>query len=40
MACVNMGVTTFRSGGALGFDTLAAQAVLRARRAHPEARLS
>lgn len=38
-ACLNMGVSTFRSGGALGFDTLAAQAVLRARRAHPEARL-
>lgn len=28
------GVTTFRAGGALGFDTLAAEAVLRARATH------
>lgn len=37
--CLSLGVTTFRSGGALGFDTLAAQAVVRARHVHPQARL-
>ena len=33
------GVTTFYTGGALGFDTLAAEAVLRARQKNPELRL-
>ena len=33
------GYTTFICGGALGFDTLAAQRVLAARRRHPEFRL-
>lgn len=33
------GVTTFYCGGALGFDTLAAQAVLKARRFHPQVKL-
>ena len=33
------GVRFFGAGGALGFDTLAAQAVLRLRQSHPELRL-
>lgn len=32
-------ITTFYCGGALGFDTLAAQAVLKARRFHPQVKL-
>ena len=32
-------MTDFYAGGALGFDTLAAQAVLKARRFHPQIRL-
>lgn len=32
-------ITTFYCGGALGFDTLAAQAVLKARRFHPRVKL-
>lgn len=35
----NMGVTTFFSGGALGFDTLAAEAVIEKRKRHPNLRL-
>ena len=33
------GVRTFLAGGALGFDTLAAQAVISFRMSHPDARL-
>ena len=33
------GVDTFISGGALGFDTLAAEAVIEAKRRHPDIRL-
>lgn len=33
------GVTAFYCGGALGFDTLAAQVVLKARRFHPQVKL-
>lgn len=33
------GGTVFRAGGALGFDTMAAQTVLELREAHPEIRL-
>ena len=33
------GVRTFRAGGALGFDTVAALAVLRLRKQHPDVRL-
>lgn len=36
---LKQGVTTFYAGGALGFDTLAAQAVLNARRFHPQVKL-
>ena len=36
---LKQGVTTFYTGGALGFDTLAAQAVLNARRFHPQVKL-
>lgn len=36
---IQQGVTDFYAGGALGFDTLAAQAVLKARRFHPQIRL-
>ena len=36
---VNMGVTTFYAGGALGFDTLAAQAVLRLKDSFPHIKL-
>ena len=32
-------ITTFYCGGALGFDTLAAQVVLKARRFHPQVKL-
>ena len=35
----NKGVRTFRAGGALGFDTVAALSVLRLREKHPDARL-
>lgn len=38
-ACWLRGYTTFICGGALGFDTLAAQRVLQARRRHPELKL-
>ena len=34
-----MGVTTFYAGGCTGFDTLAAQAVLEYRSAHPDVEL-
>lgn len=33
------GVTTFISGGALGFDIMAAKAVIRAKEKHPEVQL-
>ena len=36
---IKQDVTDFYAGGALGFDTLAAQAVLKARRFHPQVRL-
>ena len=36
---IKQGVTDFYAGGALGFDTLAVQAVLKARRFHPQVRL-
>ncbi len=36
---IKSGATVFRAGGALGFDTLAAQAVLKLRRKYPEIRL-
>lgn len=36
---IKQGVTTFYCGGALGFDTLAAQAVLNARWSHPQVKL-
>ena len=36
---LKQGVTIFYTGGALGFDTLAAQAVLNARRFHPQVKL-
>uniref|UniRef100_UPI003FEF540E SLOG family protein n=1 Tax=Candidatus Fimivicinus sp. TaxID=3056640 RepID=UPI003FEF540E len=36
---LKQGVTIFYTGGALGFDTLAAQAVLNARRYHPQVKL-
>lgn len=32
---IHCGFTKFRAGGALGFDTLAAQAVLRLREQYP-----
>lgn len=35
----NMGITTFYAGGALGFDTLAAEAVLACRNQNPDIRL-
>lgn len=38
-ALLNRDITTFYCGGALGFDTLAAQAVLKARRFHPQVKL-
>ena len=37
---VSLGVTRFFTGGNLGFDTLAAQVVLRVREDHPEVRLA
>lgn len=36
---IDQGVTCFVTGGALGFDTLAAEEVLRQRKAHPDIRL-
>ncbi len=36
---ISLGVTVFITGGALGFDTLAAQAVLDAKEKYPEIRL-
>ena len=33
---IDQGVTQFITGGALGFDTLAAEEVLRQRKAHPD----
>ena len=36
---IGRGVRDFYSGGALGFDTVAAECVLKARTAHPEIRL-
>ena len=38
-ALIAEGVTDFRTGGALGFDTLAAIRVLMARATHPECKL-
>lgn len=37
--CIAKGATTFRTGGALGFDTMAALCVLQARQNHPHVRL-
>ena len=36
---IEQGFTTFHSGMALGFDMMAAEAVLRAKQTHPEVRL-
>ncbi len=36
---IERGAVSFRAGGAVGFDTLAALAVLRARKKHPHIRL-
>lgn len=36
---IKQGITTFYCGGALGFDTLAAQAVLKTRRFQPQVKL-
>lgn len=36
---IDQGVTQFVAGGALGFDTLAAEEVLRQRKTHPNVRL-
>lgn len=36
---ISFGCTDFISGGALGFDTLAAEAVIEARKTHPQLRL-
>lgn len=36
---IGQGIECFAEGGALGFDTMAAQAVLRAREKHPHIRL-
>ena len=36
---IDNGAKSFRTGGALGFDTLAAIAVLKARKKHPDIRL-
>ena len=36
---IDQGVTQFVTGGALGFDTMAAEEVLRQRKAHPDIRL-
>lgn len=38
-ALIHKGVRTFAAGGALGFDTMAAQAVLRLKRRYPGIRL-
>lgn len=35
----NMNITTFYTGGALGFDTLAAEAVIECRKQYPDIRL-
>lgn len=37
---VGMGVRTFRSGGAMGFDTLAALCVIKHRQKNPDVRLA
>ncbi len=37
--CIQEGVTVFRTGGAIGFDTLAALKVLEKRRKYPNIRL-
>ena len=39
-ALIARGVTNFLAGGALGFDTLAAETVLRFRERHPQIRLA
>lgn len=39
-ALIAEGADCFRTGGAMGFDTAAAMAVLRARKKHPEVRLN
>ncbi len=39
LALCDLGCTEFRVGGALGFDTLAAQRVLALRETHPQCRL-
>ncbi len=36
---IGQGIECFAAGGALGFDTMAAQAVLRAKEQHPQIRL-
>ena len=36
---IGQGIECYAAGGALGFDTMAAQAVLRAKVAHPQIRL-
>ena len=36
---IQQGATCFRTGGAVGFDTMAALAVLQLRRSHPNIRL-
>lgn len=36
---IGQGIECFAAGGALGFDTMAAQAVLRAKETHPQIRL-
>ena len=38
-ALASIGFTEFRTGGARGFDTLAAQRVLKLREAHPQCKL-
>ncbi len=38
-ALIARGATCFRTGGAIGFDTMAARSVLEARRRHPHIRL-
>lgn len=37
--CIAKGAVTFRAGGALGFDTMAALCVLQAQKTHPHIRL-
>jgi len=36
---IKLGVTTFKAGGALGFDTICAQVVISLREKHPDIRL-